>query len=96
MWNAISRSSGKYGNVRHRWERTVGTTLPECHLRCTDCRQEELVGIPSRLTDLMIALGDVTGNGELDVVFGTSSGHVYVVDPKTGHDRSPFPFRSLL
>ena len=44
----------------------------------------------------MIALGDVTGNGELDVVFGTSSGHVYVVDPKTGHDRSPFPFRSLL
>lgn len=43
----------------------------------------------------LVSLGDVTGNGELDIVFGTVSGHLYVVDAKTGQDRAPFPFRYI-
>jgi len=38
--------------------------------------------------------GDVDGDGNLEIVLGTASGYIYVLDGKTGVDKSPFPFRT--
>lgn len=38
--------------------------------------------------------GDVNGDGELEVIFGTSSGYLYAVSGKTGRDIANFPFRT--
>ena len=41
-----------------------------------------------------VTLGDVNGDGELEVVFGTNSGYLYAVSGKTGRDIPNFPFRT--
>ena len=41
-----------------------------------------------------VTFGDVNGDGELEVTFGTSSGYLYAVSGKTGRDIPNFPFRS--
>eukprot|EP00475_Leptophrys_vorax_P031313 TRINITY_DN47392_c0_g1_i1.p1 TRINITY_DN47392_c0_g1~~TRINITY_DN47392_c0_g1_i1.p1 ORF type:complete len:550 (-),score=28.73 TRINITY_DN47392_c0_g1_i1:140-1690(-) len=39
-------------------------------------------------------VGDVNGDGFTEVVVGTSSGHMYVMDGRTGKDVGAFPFRT--
>ena len=41
-----------------------------------------------------VTFGDVNGDGELEVVFGTSSGYLYALSGKTGLDLPNFPFRT--
>lgn len=41
-----------------------------------------------------VTFGDVNGDGELEVTFGTSSGYLYAVSGKTGRDIAHFPFRT--
>ncbi|KAL6763316.1 hypothetical protein V8C86DRAFT_347755 [Haematococcus lacustris] len=38
--------------------------------------------------------GDINNDGDIEVVFGTSSGHIYVLAGTTGADVAPFPFRT--
>eukprot|EP00898_Chlorokybus_atmophyticus_P003628 jgi/Chlat1/4266/Chrsp29S04370 len=38
--------------------------------------------------------GDVNGDGEVEVVFGTSSGHIYVLRGKDGTTVAPFPYKT--
>jgi len=40
-------------------------------------------------------LGDVDGDGQLEAVFGTNDGRVYVVDAATGITKKGFPFRTF-
>ena len=39
-----------------------------------------------------MTFGDVNGDGALEVIVGTLSGAVYVMDARTGKDVEPFPF----
>ena len=41
-----------------------------------------------------VTFGDINGDGELEVVFGTTSGYLYAVSGKTGRDIAHFPFRT--
>lgn len=41
-----------------------------------------------------VTFGDVNGDGELEVVFGTTSGYLYAISGKTGLDIPNFPFRT--
>lgn len=41
-----------------------------------------------------MTLGDVNGDGRLEVVFGTNAGHIYAVAGDTGRDIPNFPFRT--
>ena len=41
-----------------------------------------------------VTFGDVNGDGELEVVFGTTSGYLYAISGKTGRDIAHFPFRT--
>ena len=41
-----------------------------------------------------VSFGDVNGDGELEVTFGTSSGYLYAVSGKTGRNIANFPFRT--
>lgn len=41
-----------------------------------------------------VSVGDVDGDGHTEVVFGTTSGHVYAVRGDTGRDVPSFPFRT--
>ncbi|GJP35206.1 hypothetical protein CLOM_g19716 [Closterium sp. NIES-68] len=40
------------------------------------------------------SVGDVNGDGFTEVVLGSSSGHIYVLDGRTGKDVGAFPFRT--
>ncbi|CAI5525941.1 unnamed protein product [Closterium sp. Naga37s-1] len=40
------------------------------------------------------SVGDVNGDGFTEVVIGSSSGHIYVLDGRTGKDVGGFPFRT--
>ncbi|CAI5458896.1 unnamed protein product [Closterium sp. Yama58-4] len=40
------------------------------------------------------SVGDVNGDGFTEVVIGSSSGHIYVLDGRTGKDVGAFPFRT--
>jgi len=42
----------------------------------------------------MATAGDVNGDGNLEIVFGTGSGHVHVVSGETGEELPNFPFRT--
>ena len=39
------------------------------------------------------ALGDINGDGLLEVVFGTLSGRIFAVKGSTGNDTGPFPIK---
>ena len=41
-----------------------------------------------------VTLGDVNGDGKLEVVFGTTAGHIYALSGDTGRDITNFPFRT--
>ena len=41
-----------------------------------------------------MTFGDVNGDGELEVVFGTTSGYLYAVSGRTGLDIPNFPFKT--
>ena len=41
-----------------------------------------------------VTFGDVNGDGELEVVFGTTSGYLYAVSGKTGLNIPNFPFKT--
>ncbi len=41
-----------------------------------------------------VTFGDVNGDGELEVVFGTTSGYLYAISGKTGLDIPNFPFKT--
>ena len=41
-----------------------------------------------------VTVGDINSDGELEVVFGTSSGAIYALAGRTGRDVGPFPFRT--
>jgi hypothetical protein len=41
-----------------------------------------------------VSVGDINGDGQPEVVFGTTSGHVYAVRGENGHDVPAFPFRT--
>lgn len=41
-----------------------------------------------------VTLGDVNGDGKLEVVFGTTSGHIYALSGDTGRDITNFPFKT--
>ena len=41
-----------------------------------------------------MTFGDINGDGELEVVFGTQSGDIFAVSGKTGRDLQNFPFRT--
>ncbi len=45
-------------------------------------------------TTQSVTLGDVDGDGALEVVVGTASGDIHVVRAATGADVAPFPFRT--
>ena len=38
--------------------------------------------------------GDIDGDGNIEIVVGTTSGHLFVLDGRSGDDHSPFPFRT--
>ena len=41
-----------------------------------------------------VTLGDVNGDGKQEVVFGTTSGHIYALSGDSGRDIANFPFRT--
>ena len=41
-----------------------------------------------------VTLGDVNGDGRLEVVFGTTSGQIFVLDGHTGRNIPNFPFQT--
>lgn len=41
-----------------------------------------------------VTLGDVNGDGKLEVVFGTQAGYIYALSGDTGRDITNFPFRT--
>jgi hypothetical protein len=49
--------------------------------------------VPARLRQ-SVAVGDIDGDGELEVVFGTSAGGVHALRGATGLDAPGFPFRT--
>jgi hypothetical protein len=49
---------------------------------------------PCALVVQAVTFGDVNGDGELEVVFGTTSGYLYAVSGRTGLDIPNFPFKT--
>lgn len=41
-----------------------------------------------------VTFGDINADGKLEVVFGTTSGHIYALDAATGLDIRNFPFET--
>ncbi len=53
-----------------------------------------IVSEPCATVVQAVTFGDVNGDGELEVVFGTTSGYLYAISGKTGLDIPNFPFRT--
>lgn len=68
------------------WERHLNSAIPNTPTAGTSNHSVHY--------SLFVRSGDVTGNGALEIVIGTVSGHLHVLDAKTGQDKAPFPFRS--
>lgn len=48
----------------------------------------------SAITNSPVA-GDINGDDRIDIIVGTASGNIFVLDGTTGKDIAPFPFRSI-